>query len=243
MKYAIISDVHGNLEALSAVSEDIESMGVNRVFFLGDAVGYAADPQKCIILLDSLCDAMIAGNHDKIAATSLGMDDLNPAALASLRWTIDTITSDEVRWLRRLPMHREENGMYLVHGHPDRPHLWRYIETEADADDAFEQIKNRILFVGHTHRPRIFCLSQGEIQHLSHEGRPIRIEQGRRYICNPGSVGQPRDGDPRASYGLLDMIEGTFTVRRVSYDIEKAAGRIYESGLPRDMGDRLFRGE
>ena len=102
MKYAIISDVHGNLEALGAVVADIEKMGVDRVFFLGDAVGYAADPQKCIMLLDSVCDVMIAGNHDKIVATSLGMEDLSPAALASLRWTIDVITGDEVRWLRRL---------------------------------------------------------------------------------------------------------------------------------------------
>jgi diadenosine tetraphosphatase ApaH/serine/threonine PP2A family protein phosphatase len=243
MKYAIISDIHGNLEALGAVAEDIEARDVNRVFFLGDAVGYAADPQKCIALIDSLCDLMIAGNHDKIAATSLGMDDLNPAALASLRWTIDTITSDEVRWLRRLSMHREENGMYLVHGHPDRPHLWRYMETEKDAADAFAQDKNRIQFVGHTHRPLVFCLSQGEIRHIDQEGGPIRIEQGCRYILNPGSVGQPRDGDPRAAYGLLDMTEGTFTVHRVSYDIEGAAKKIYESGLPRDMGERLFRGE
>jgi len=243
MRYAIISDVHGNLEALSAVIGDIEKLEVDRVFFIGDAVGYAADPQKCIMLLDSVCDVMIAGNHDKIAATSLGMEDLGPAAMASLQWTIDTITGDEVRWLRRLVMHQVENGMHLVHSHPDRPHLWRYMETPTDVEDAFACSENRILFIGHTHRPRVFFSKRGEIEGIDHEGGPIYLEKGCRYIFNCGSVGQPRDGDPRASYGLLDMIEGSFSVRRVSYDIETAANKIYESGLPRDMGDRLFRGE
>jgi predicted phosphodiesterase len=243
MKYAIISDVHGNLQALRAVVADIQDLKVDRVLFLGDAVGYAADPRGCITLLDSVCDVTIAGNHDKIAATSLGMKDLTPAALASLRWTIDDITSDEIRWLRRLSMNREENGMYLVHGHPDRPHLWRYMETDRDAEEAFENVKNKIVLVGHTHRARVFTRRGDDIESIDHTGGPIRIEKGCRYIINPGSVGQPRDGDPRAAYGLLDMIEGSFAVRRVSYDIEAAAKNIYESGLPRDMGDRLFRGE
>ena len=223
--------------------EDIEKVGADRVFFLGDAVGYAADPRKCIMLLDSVCDVLIAGNHDKITATSLGMEDLGPAALASLRWTIDAVTGDEVRWLRRLVMHQVENGMHLVHGHPDRPHLWRYTETRTDAEDAFEKSEHRVLLVGHTHRPGVFSLERGEIRCIDHEKGPISLERRCRYIFNSGSVGQPRDGDPRASYGLLDMTEGVFTVRRVSYDIARAAEKIYESGLPRDMGDRLFRGE
>lgn len=243
MKYAIISDVHGNLEALGAVVGDIEKLGADRVFFLGDAVGYAADPQGCIMLLDSVCDVMVAGNHDKIAATSLGMEDLGPAAMASLQWTVDTITSDEVRWLRRLVMHQVENGMHLVHSHPDRPHLWRYMETPTDVEDAFDTSEHRILFVGHTHRPRVFVQKKGEIEGINPEKGSIRLEKGCRYIFNCGSVGQPRDGDARASYGLLDMIEGVFTIHRVPYDIEKTAEKIYRSGLPRDMGDRLFRGE
>ncbi|HEV8586537.1 MAG TPA: metallophosphoesterase family protein [Methylomirabilota bacterium] len=240
MRYAIVSDVHGNLEALRAVLADAASR-VDGVLCLGDSVGYGADPVACVDLLEQRARAVVAGNHEYGVAGLLSLDWFNRWARAAAEWTRERLDDDHRAWLAALPLVRELEDATLVHASPVEPDEWDYLVTPDDGWAAFGHFATRWCFVGHSHVPGAWSLgSSGP----DFEPRPavISAEAGRRYIVNVGSVGQPRDRDPRAAYGVWDVEAGRVELRRVAYDVEAARAKILAAGLPRFLADRLAAG-
>lgn len=249
MTYAILSDVHGNLEALRAVLDDCVCQGAERIMFLGDAVGYGADPGPCIELLRSRAHVMIMGNHDGACAAGSDIEGLNPHAAEALLWTRHILPPHEISFLTELPMELREDGMLFVHGSPYEPNRWHYILSEHDAERGFSSCRDQLVFVGHTHKP-LTCIETGRKRVFGGEVRRVELDYSttmslsvnRRYILNAGSVGQPRDHDPRAAYGLYDSSSSTFLVRRVPYDWDEASRKILRNGLPGFLADRIKEG-
>ena len=249
MRYAVLSDVHGNLEALEAVLQDCGKIGIDRILFLGDVVGYGADPQACLERLTRTAGTMIMGNHDMACATGSGIETMNQNAARAVLWTREILDSEGMEFLRSLPMDHYEDDMYLVHGSPYQPNDWHYILTEQDAELGFVSSRSPIVFVGHTHKP-VNCIEVkckrifgGEVRRIEmNNNAELRFENDRRYIINVGSVGQPRDRDPRAAYGLYDSESRIFLIRKVTYDWDKASGKILGNGLPGFLADRLKDG-
>jgi diadenosine tetraphosphatase ApaH/serine/threonine PP2A family protein phosphatase len=240
VRYAIVSDVHGNLEALRAVLADAASR-VDGVLCLGDSVGYGADPVACVDLLEQRARAVVAGNHEYGVAGLLSLDWFNRWARAAAEWTRERLDDDHRAWLAALPLVRELEDATLVHASPVEPDEWDYLVTPDDGWAAFGHFATRWCFVGHSHVPGAWSLgSSGP----DFEPRPavISAEAGRRYIVNVGSVGQPRDRDPRAAYGVWDVEAGRVELRRVAYDVEAARAKILAAGLPRFLADRLAAG-
>ena len=240
MKYAILSDVHGNLEALRAVLDDADSRA-DGVLCLGDTVGYGADPEACVDLLAGRARGIVAGNHEYGVADRLDLSWFNRWARAAAEWTRERLDDDHRAWLAALPLSLEFGDATLVHASPAQPDEWEYIVTPEDGWAAFADFVTRWCFVGHSHVPGVWSLgSSGP----DHEPRPdvIVSERGRRYIVNVGSVGQPRDRDPRAAYALWDIEAGRVEIRRVAYDVEAARRKIEAAGLPRFLADRLAVG-
>lgn len=232
MTTAVISDIHGNLEALTAALEEIGRLGVHRTVCLGDIVGYGADPAACIDLLRSRRIPAIMGNHDKAAAGLLDTSDFSSAAREGIAWTRSRLSREHTEYLSSLPAERPSPDALFVHSSPDEPEAFRYLLRWEDAEGSFGAFTQRICFVGHTHRPVIFGTA----------GTEPSLRSGARYIVNAGSVGQPRDGDPRSCFCLFD--DERFHVRhvRLRYDAETARRKILDAGLPPKLGDRLLVG-
>lgn len=240
MKYAILSDVHGNLEALRAVLADAAGRA-DGVLCLGDAVGYGADPEACVELLAERACGIVAGNHEYGVADRLELGWFNRWARAAAEWTRERLDDAHRAWLAALPLSLEVGDATLVHASPAQPEEWDYLVTAEDGWAAFADFATRWCFVGHSHVPAVWSLgSSGP----DHDPRPERVtsERGRRYIVNVGSVGQPRDRDPRAAYGLWDVEAGQVEIRRVAYDVDAARRKIEAAGLPRFLADRLAVG-
>ena len=240
MKYAILSDIHGNLEALRAVLHDAATRS-DGVLCLGDTVGYGADPEACVELLAERAGSIVAGNHEYGVADRLDLTWFNRWARAAAEWTRERLDDDHRAWLARLPLLLEVGDATLVHASPGQPDEWEYLITAEDGWGAFAHFQTRWCFVGHSHVPGMWSLgSSGP----DHESRPDAVvsERGRRYIVNVGSVGQPRDRDPRAAYALWDVEAGRVEIRRVVYDIDAARRKIEAAGLPRFLADRLAAG-
>jgi diadenosine tetraphosphatase ApaH/serine/threonine PP2A family protein phosphatase len=235
VRYGILGDIHANLPALEAVLADLEGQEVERVLCLGDVVGYGAEPAACIERVRGLEPAIVAGNHDWAVAERLSLDFFNSAARAAIEWTRRNLSARDVAWLGDLPLVHEEEGILLVHSTVHDPHVFDYLQTPYDAYLSFQALEHDTAFVGHSHVPITFF-----------DGTPVTYSvdervslRGRRTISNVGSVGQPRDEDPRAAYGILDSDAMTLDVRRVSYDVETTIGRIRDAGLPFVLGERL----
>ena len=250
MKAGILADVHGNLEALTAVLEDLESRSVDKILFLGDAVGYGADPVDCLELIVKTASLFVAGNHDHaVGNEQVCVDDLHKDAATAIRWTRDILQQDAKDRLRELPLGGRDEGSCLVHGSPFKPDRWEYILTTQDAEKGFGASENKVIFVGHSHIPaayveleckRLFTGVMRRIKAVDPES--IQLEARYRYILNPGSVGQPRDGDPRAAYAVSDRETGSYTLIRVPYDVERASRKIKKAGLPEALAERLKSG-
>lgn len=225
MRLAIISDVHSNLPALEAVLDSAYREGCQNVVCLGDVVGYGASPIQCLDLLEEKGIPVILGNHDAAAAGRLSLDYLNEHARTAIEWTIHEIGPARRERLARLPATLEREGMLFVHASPFEPLNWHYIFNQSEARVAFREFVQPVCFVGHTHFPVSF-------QNPS---------DGRRLI-NVGSVGQPRDRDNRACYGIFDTTTATFRWERVEYDIGTAVRAIIQAELPRYLADRLRMG-
>ena len=241
MKWALLSDVHGNLEAFQAVVQDLRGQGAEQIAFLGDAVGYGADPNECLELLRELTEWVVAGNHDYGAVELTDIETFNPAAQAAILWTREKLFMENIAYLRRLPLTRQREGITFVHATPNEPGQWNYIFTFPEAEEGFWAMTGDLAFVGHSHRPMI--LAQGsdkKMEVLNHEEATLKEEI--RYIINAGSVGQPRDGNPLAAYGLYDDVARKFMLRRVPYDIQAAQRKILKAGLPPSLAHRLTRG-
>jgi predicted phosphodiesterase len=238
--YAIISDVHANLEALNAVLKKIEKAKVDRLLFLGDSVGYGPDPNECIERLQEKAKILLAGNHDWAAA---GMSDItyfNPLARIAIEWTNELLSEKNIEFLQILPLTEElkDDNIFLVHATPKEPEEWHYLSYEHDARLNFNYFKENICFLGHSHVPFIVERSpKGKIKF--HYDR-AEIKEKNRYIVNVGSVGQPRDGNPDAAYVLLR--ENSIEIRRVSYDIVLTQRKMRKAGLPEDLIERLSIG-
>ena len=240
MRYAILSDIHANLEALTAVLTDAGGVA-DAVLCLGDIVGYGADPEACVELVGERAQAVVAGNHEYGVGGRMDLDWFNPYARAAAEWTAARLDRDHHAWLRSLPLTAEVGDATLVHASSDRPEEWDYLVEPEDGFDAFEAFDTRLCFVGHSHRPAQWSLGSAGPQH-ERGASDIPLEAGRRYIVNVGSVGQPRDRDPRAAYAVWDVPARRVVLRRVAYDVTAARRKILAAGLPRLLGDRLTVG-
>lgn len=245
MKFAIFGDVHGNLEALEAVLADMEEQGATHPLCLGDLVGYGANPAECVEVVRALGCPVVRGNHDDLATSGKIPASFSEAAKISLDYACRHLNPSQRNFLRRLPMIWTEDPMTLVHATLDGPESWGYISTRLEAQTCFLYQKTPVCFVGHTHRPCAFAQEKEvrplEFRHV--DVHPDRTKVGRKFLFNVGSVGQPRDGDWRASYAIYDTLEQWVDLRRVGYDIEKASAKILKAGLPESLAKRLFKGE
>jgi diadenosine tetraphosphatase ApaH/serine/threonine PP2A family protein phosphatase len=241
MKWAILSDIHGNLEAFRAVIQDLREQGAGKIAFLGDVVGYGADPNECLALLRELSETAVAGNHDHGSVGLTNIDGFNPAARAAILWTRERLLRENVAYLRRLPLMQQKEGITLVHATPNEPAEWNYLFTFPEAQKGFHALSGDLAFFGHSHRPLILAQeANGEVRVLNHE--KASLKEGIRYMINVGSVGQPRDGNPRAAYGLYDAAAKKYVLRRVPYDIQAAHEKIIQAGLPPFLAQRLLKG-
>lgn len=240
MAYAVISDVHGNLEALEAVLDDIRKRKTGGIIFLGDAVGYGPDPNECVELLKESCRIMLAGNHDRAATGLTDIEHFNEYAKAAIRWTREVLTEDNRKYLEALPVSRKmkKEGLLFVHSTPKEPEEWHYLLTLWDAEVNFHYFEEQVCVLGHSHLPFIIeRLPSGEM--ITHKAKAI-LGKGERYIINAGSVGQPRDRDRRACYLLLGRDQAEFV--RVDYRREETQRKMREAGLPLPLIERLGQG-
>ena len=241
MRALIVSDIHSNLEALTTVIDDANgSGGFDEVWALGDLVGYGPDPAACIELLRQHDARCVAGNHDLAVSGRLGLEMFNEYAAAAARWTVGQLGKTDVEYLRCLPLRMELHGFTAVHGSPRDP-VWEYVVNSDAALAAFEDIGTPLCLVGHSHVPFVCRLEGGAPAFRLATTDTVALGDGRA-IVNPGSVGQPRDGDPRASYAVYDSDAGTITHRRVEYDIPATQNKMRERGLPLYLADRLTYG-
>jgi diadenosine tetraphosphatase ApaH/serine/threonine PP2A family protein phosphatase len=239
MRYAIISDVHSNIEALKAVLAELDSLGFDRLLCLGDIVGYGPNPNECCALLIKRDCLAIAGNHDEAAAHDSGIDYFSPLAREALEWNKAALTPENIAYLAELPRERHFEDFDIVHGSP--VHHFEYILDAVDAQQAFARTQTPVIFVGHSHIAEVYFQDPSGTTHqqrLLHGGR-IDIAPEFRYIINPGSVGQPRDRNPQAAFALYDTEERVVDVRRVTYDVHAVQGRIDSARLPSQLGERL----
>ena len=245
MRYLVLADQHANLQALDAVLADARDLGYDRVLVLGDLVGYGADPSAVIERTVKLApEAIIRGNHDKVCAGLEPAAMFNEVARRSIEWTAGVLTAAELKYLGDLPKGPKSVGerVEICHGTPfDEDH---YVFDTSDAARAIDAASAPICLFGHTHVPVIFATGAktgSDRTDLKDDEVPLP-EEGCTLI-NVGSVGQPRDGDSRAAYGILDLDRRTITMRRVTYDIKAAQARILEEGLPQWLAARLARGQ
>jgi len=241
MRYAIFSDVHSNLEAFEAVLGCLAVADIGRYFFVGDIVGYGADPSACIRLLRSLEAVMVCGNHDWAVSGDLAADDFNEAAAVAVAWTQGRLSSSEKMFLHSLSLMKEEGDFCLVHGTLDHPEVFDYMTDRHRAAKTFYALKKDICFVGHLHQPGIFAETSDGVVGVAGSGKR-KLEERKRYIVNVGSVGQPRDADPRACFCIFDDTDRVLEFRRLDYDIKGAAGKIVAAGLPQALAGRLYVG-
>jgi diadenosine tetraphosphatase ApaH/serine/threonine PP2A family protein phosphatase len=241
MHVLVLSDVHANLAALEEVLK--KAGEVDEVWYLGDIVGYGPDPNACVDRFRDLRPQYwLAGNHDWAALGKLDISDFNPMARLSALWTRQQLTRENFALLKKLPARVKASDQFtLAHGSPRHP-IWEYVLDVQTAETNFAHFDTPYCLVGHTHVPAIYRLHNGQVEALAYTlGEPFELKKG-RMIINPGGVGQPRDGDPRASYLILDTIALTVTYHRVEYPVEETQARMYKAGLPSRLITRLSYG-
>jgi predicted phosphodiesterase len=244
MRYAVISDIHSNLTAFQAVLQDIEARGgFERIWCLGDIVGYGPDPKECIELLRQYDHICVAGNHDWGAIGKIGIDDFNPEAATACRWTVQQLEQGDVDYLANLPLTITEGDFTLAHGSPREP-IWEYVVSVHVAKVSFNYFKTKFCLVGHSHVPLVFesLVPDGDCTVYEFPVDTPMTLNGNRLIINPGGVGQPRDSDPRASYAIYDSDHRVVWHHRVTYDIASTQQRMREYGLPYGLAARLSHG-
>jgi predicted phosphodiesterase len=258
MRLAILSDIHSNLPAFEAVLDSIAGAGVDETWCLGDVVGYGASPDECTTLAAERCSLCLVGNHDLAVLGELDISSFSPAASAAVRWTQREATDETLRYLRGLAPSNTDNDVALYHASPRDP-VWEYVLWPDQAAECIEQQAARVSFVGHSHVALFFVLpGDTDGAHAGDEaeedeeglargaqaggGTELDLGEG-RWLINPGSVGQPRDGDPRAAWLELDTNAWTATYHRVEYDIDRAAEAILATELPEHLAKRLHVGQ
>lgn len=240
MKIGIISDIHSNLEALEAVLESLKKESVDRILCLGDLVGYGPDPNDCIERVMEASDVVIAGNHDQGAVGLTPLEHFNENARLALEWSMETIDPHLLETLATLPTIHEENLFLAVHATPNEPTRWHYLFSEAQIINNLEALTLPRCFVGHSHVPVAFVLDPDH-DVLVQEAAEVRFQEGRKYLINVGSVGQPRDGDPRAAFGIYEG--DRFSLKRVEYNIAATQKKMRTHHLPSQLIERLSIGQ
>lgn len=241
-RVGIISDIHGNFAALEAVLKQLDDEGVDQIICCGDVVGYGARPNECVDKVRERNIPTIAGNHDHAALLLTDITNFNEIAKTAVLWTKNVLTEENSEWLRQLPLtlrHRENNAFY-VHASPKEPGEWNYILTMGEARTNFNYFSEQICFIGHSHQPFIIENDEGN---LACPTKPeIEIRDGRRYLINVGSVGQPRDRNWRSCYVIVDFEKKKLEIKRCDYDLEASQKAILDAGLPGELAERLAHG-
>lgn len=240
MRYAIISDIHANLEALEAVLERIKSLSVDQLVCLGDVVGYNASPNECADIVRENGMPTICGNHDAVACGIEEPWGFNPVALQAALWTRERLSPANLEWLRKLPDNMQFPHFLAAHGSPTDRDCYLFTWEDVLPHLQFVTDQNyRLCFFGHTHSPGIF--SADGLYSVDDDSK-FQLGNGKTFFINPGSVGQPRDGDCRAAFGLYDSERNEYELVRAEYDVDAAANRIREAGLPPFLAERLTMG-
>ncbi|HEU4449130.1 MAG TPA: metallophosphoesterase family protein [Gaiellaceae bacterium] len=239
MRVAVLSDIHGNLHAFEAVLESIARDAPDAVWCLGDLVGYGPRPNRCCMLVAERADVCLIGNHDLAVLGRLDLEVFSPDAAASARWTAGVLEPGARAFLEPLEPSAAREGAGLFHGSPRDP-VWEYVLSPEVALASLAATANGLVLVGHSHIALRFGLEERALE-LCREGTAVDLRSG-RWLLNPGSVGQPRDGDPRAAWLLLDLGAGRAVYRRVAYDVARTQAEIVERGLPVALAARLELG-
>ncbi len=240
MRFAVISDVHANIDALGPVLERIDQCGVDQIVCLGDVVGYNATPNECADILRERNIPAILGNHDAVACSIEEPWGFNPVALAAALWTREQLSRENLDWLKNLPDALNFGGFVCVHGAPKNHNTYLFSWEDILPHLYFLEEQNTpICMIGHTHSPGIF--SADGVYSVDNDSR-FDLGVDKCFFINPGSVGQPRDGNPNAAFGILDTESNTYEQIRVSYPVEKAARRVLDAGLPDFLAERLALG-
>lgn len=243
MRLAILSDIHSNLEALTAVVNDLEKLNIEKVYCTGDVVGYGPNPNEVIEILSQLKAICVMGNHDNACFNKKMQDWMNEDASLSIDYTKKVLTSENYTYLSQLPSYHIEEGLYLVHGLPPQS-MTRYLDLlyKAELKNAFDSFQEQVAFVGHTHLFLNYELKEdGQIVRNAMEGPHFRLNPTSRYIINAGSVGQPRDPNREAGYLVYDPDSLTVEKRLVDYNVNLTIQKIYKAGLPHRNGKRLLK--
>lgn len=239
MKFAIIADIHANLEALEVVLADAKNEKVTHYACLGDVVGYNANPKECLDIVRTMAMPCVKGNHDEYCSSEGALDGFNPAAAQAVQWTRNQLTGDDRHWLRDLKYMRLVTSFSIVHATLDGPQRWGYVFDKLAAAASFTYQNTSVCFFGHTHVPVAF-VRDSVVRGGSYS--KFRVEPGKKYFVNVGSVGQSRDGVPKATYVIYDVDTQTIELRRLDYDMAKTQAKIIAAGLPKRLADRLADG-
>jgi len=240
MKYAIIADIHANLEAFQVVLDDIKEQNCTHVACLGDVVGYNANPKECLDIVRGMNIPCVKGNHDEYCSSEDNLEGFNPHAAEAVNWTRKQLTAEDREWLRDLKYLRLVANFTIVHATLDVPQRWGYVFDKLAAAASFTYQNTSVCFFGHTHVPAAF-IRDSQVRGGTYS--KFKVEPGRKYFVNVGSVGQPRDGDPKAKYVVYDMDEGSIELRKLDYDIPGAQKKILAAGLPARLAERLAVGK
>jgi predicted phosphodiesterase len=240
MKYAILADIHGNLEALQVVLEDCKAQGVTHYACLGDVVGYNANPKECLDIIRGMGMPVVKGNHDEYCSTDTALDGFNAHAAEAVEWTRQQLSDEDRQWLRDLKYLRLVANFTIVHATLDVPQRWGYVFDKLAAAASFTYQNTSVCFFGHTHVPVAF-IRDTVVRGGTYS--KFKVEPGRKYFVNVGSIGQSRDGVAKATYVIYDMNEGTIELRRLDYDMPTTQRKIIEAGLPPRLAERLALGK
>jgi predicted phosphodiesterase len=232
-----MSDIHANLDALKAVSEALQSESIDHTICLGDIVGYGPEPAQCLEMVRRGHCCLVAGNHDYAVTGKLDIETFNPLARESAEWTREQLSAEAMAYLDGLPLVSELDGFTIVHGSLHAPELFDYVQTLHDAYLALTSMDQALCFYGHSHVPVAFLQRETIAYQMGQQ--ELRLGGVSKAIINAGSVGQPRDSDPRASFVVFDSEANVVSFKRVPYDVEATMRKIKESGLPRPLGERL----
>lgn len=241
MRYGIFSDIHSNLEAFRAVIDAYQREHIDRYLCIGDIVGYAANPLECVQLIKGLDAGIVAGNHDWGSSGKFDLEYFTLSAREALVWTSSILGRAEKDFLCSLPLMHEEENFVLAHGSLDNPQEFHYLNNHEAAFADFTVLKKQICFIGHTHRPGVFVELDDNLFYKALG--TLEIEGRKRYIVNVGSVGQPRDRDPRAAYVVYDTDQKAVELKRIAYDISAVQEKILNAGLPDFFASRLAQGK
>ena len=239
MKFAIIADIHGNLDAFQVVLDDAKKQQVTHYACLGDVVGYNANPKECLDIVRAMNMPCVKGNHDEYCSSDEHLEGFNPAAAEAVNWTRTQLTDDDRQWLRDLKYTRMVTNFTIVHATLDGPQRWGYVFDKLAAAASFTYQNTSVCFFGHTHVPVAF-MKDSVVRGGTYS--KFKTEPGKKYFVNVGAVGQPRDNNPKAAYVIYDTVDGTIEIRRLDYDIAAAQKKILAAGLPERLAERLAYG-